>query len=272
VRDLRAVAQKPLKIRPDSPPALQLVIEFLCSVRSVAVFSTVSLLSFVMWKAGWLWGDAWREHAGPVWIVVSFVITVVAHDAYFYWAHRIMHHPRLFRTFHRRHHRSHNPTPFTAYSFDLAEAAVMASFTVIWELLVPVSWVGFTAFLIHQIARNVIGHSGYELFPARRDGRPLFDWMTTVTHHDLHHSPGRLELRPVLHLVGPVDGHRAPGIPRAVRGGRPRPASPRWRRRNRKRGGGSLRLPSFRSGRERTYQPHFSPLFCFTSQMFSGLK
>lgn len=179
---------KSRKIRPDSPPALQLVVEFLCSVRSVAVFSTVSLLSIVLWKAGLLWGADWRENAGPLWIVVSFVITVVAHDAYFYWAHRIMHHPKLFRTFHRRHHRSHNPTPFTAYSFDLAEAAVMASFTVIWELVVPVSWVGFTAFLIHQIARNVIGHSGYELFPAGKDGKPLFDWMTTVTHHDLHHS------------------------------------------------------------------------------------
>lgn len=176
------------KIRPDSPPAMQLVIEFLCSVRSVAVFSTVSLLSIVLWKAGLLWGGDWREHAGPVWIAVSFVITVVAHDAYFYWAHRIMHHPKLFRTFHRRHHRSHNPTPFTAYSFDLAEAAVMAGFTVIWELIVPVSWIGFTAFLIHQIIRNVLGHSGYELFPAGKDGRPMFDWMTTVTHHDLHHS------------------------------------------------------------------------------------
>ena len=176
------------KIRPDSPPPLQLVIEFLCSVRSVAVFSTVSLLSILLWKAGLLWGGDWRENAGPVWIVVSFVITVIAHDAYFYWAHRIMHRPQLFRTFHRRHHRSHNPTPFTAYSFDLAEAAVMASFTVIWELIAPVSWIGFTAFLIHQIARNVIGHSGYELFPAGKNGKPLFDWMTTVTHHDLHHS------------------------------------------------------------------------------------
>ena len=39
-----------------------------------------------------------------------------------------------------------------------------------------------------MMARNAIGHCGYELFPARRDGRPLFDWMTTVTHHDLHHA------------------------------------------------------------------------------------
>jgi len=176
------------KIRPDRPPALQHVVELLCSVRSVAVFSTVSLLTFGLYKAGFMWGVAFRETAGPLWIAASFVLTVVAHDAYFYWSHRLMHHPKLFRHFHRRHHRSNNPTPFTAYSFDIAEAAVMASFTVIWTLLVPISWVGFGLFMLHQIARNVLGHSGYELFPAGRDGKPMFDWMTTVTHHDLHHA------------------------------------------------------------------------------------
>ncbi len=185
---LLAPALRDWKIRPDRPPALQHVVELLCSVRSVAVFSTVGLLTFGLHQAGLLWGNAFREQAGPVWIAVSFVLTVVAHDAYFYWTHRLMHRPRLFRVFHRRHHRSNNPTPFTAYSFDLAEAAVMAAFTVIWTLAVPVSWVGFGLFMLHQIARNVIGHSGYELFPARRDGRPLLDWMTTVTHHDLHHA------------------------------------------------------------------------------------
>jgi Delta7-sterol 5-desaturase len=33
-----------------------------------------------------------------------------------------MHHPRLFRYFHRTHHRSVTSTPFAAYAFDLPEA------------------------------------------------------------------------------------------------------------------------------------------------------
>ncbi|MFZ4070310.1 MAG: sterol desaturase family protein [Caulobacterales bacterium] len=44
--------------------------------------------------------------------------------------------------------------------------------------------------MLHLLARNTIGHSGYELFPATRNGKPLFDWLTTVTHHDLHHEKG----------------------------------------------------------------------------------
>jgi sterol desaturase/sphingolipid hydroxylase (fatty acid hydroxylase superfamily) len=42
--------------------------------------------------------------------------------------------------------------------------------------------------MIFQIARNTVGHCGYELLPADKNDRPLFDWMTTVTHHDLHHA------------------------------------------------------------------------------------
>jgi sterol desaturase/sphingolipid hydroxylase (fatty acid hydroxylase superfamily) len=39
------------------------------------------------------------------------------HDTYFYWLHRLMHHPRLFRLVHLVHHQSTNPSPFAAYAF-----------------------------------------------------------------------------------------------------------------------------------------------------------
>ena len=185
---LLAPVLKRWKIRPDRPPALQHIVELLCSIRSVAVFSTVTLITVGLGKAGLLWGREFRLDPGLAWTVVSLILTILAHDAYFYWVHRLIHRPRLFRAFHRRHHRSNNPTPFTAYSFDLGEAALMGAFSPLFLLLVPVSWAAFGLFMLHQIARNVIGHCGYELFPARRDGRPMFDWMTTVTHHDLHHA------------------------------------------------------------------------------------
>jgi sterol desaturase/sphingolipid hydroxylase (fatty acid hydroxylase superfamily) len=99
-----------------------------------------------------------------------------------------MHDPRLFRRVHRLHHKSHNPSPFTAYSFDVPEAAIHGVFVTVAIVFIPVSQLAIFIFLGHMIVRNVIGHSGYELFPARRDGRPLFGFLTTVTHHDLHHA------------------------------------------------------------------------------------
>ena len=46
---------------------------------------------------------------------------ILAHDAYFYWAHRAMHHRRLFALFHRTHHLSRTPTPWAACASASAE-------------------------------------------------------------------------------------------------------------------------------------------------------
>jgi sterol desaturase/sphingolipid hydroxylase (fatty acid hydroxylase superfamily) len=165
-----------------------MLIEFGASVRSVAIFSTIALSTFAMERAGWIDPPGIEGAWGWAWAAALLVAMMVAHDSYFYWTHRLMHRPALFRIFHRRHHRSHNPTPFTAYSFDLAEAAAQALFIPLWVLIVPTPWAVTGLFMLHQIARNVIGHCGYELFPATRDGRPLIDWLTSVTHHDLHHA------------------------------------------------------------------------------------
>lgn len=179
------------RIRPERPGARQMATEFLYSLRSTAVFATISLGPAIALKAGWINGDHLARSWGPAWFWISLVVMILAHDAYFYWVHRLAHHRGLFRRVHRRHHLSHNPSPFTAYSFDLAEAALMGSFVPLWVLLVPTQWVVVDLFVLHQIIRNTLLHSGIEVMPARADGRPLFDWMTSTTHHDLHHGQMR---------------------------------------------------------------------------------
>jgi sterol desaturase/sphingolipid hydroxylase (fatty acid hydroxylase superfamily) len=176
------------KIRPDTPPTTQMIMELLCSLRSVAIFSTVGLITYFLSKSGLLPGPDMAQTWGPAWFMVSLVLMLIGHDAWFYWTHRLVHRPTLFRSLHRRHHRSHNPTPFTAYSFDVGEAALHALFVTVWLAIVPTPWEAVGLFVVVQIARNTIGHCGYELFPANQSGKPLFDWMTTVTHHDLHHE------------------------------------------------------------------------------------
>ncbi|MEM9502296.1 MAG: sterol desaturase family protein, partial [Pseudomonadota bacterium] len=53
-----------------------------------------------------------------------------------------------------------------------------------------VAYAGFAIFLFlwHMIIRNVMAHAGHELFPAGWVDNPLTDWISTTTHHDLHHS------------------------------------------------------------------------------------
>lgn len=176
------------KIRKDSPKRDQMVREFWASLRTSAVFAVGGIVSIMGSKAGIMkaYDDPAEFGWGYFWL--SLVALIVLHDAWFYFTHRLIHDPRLFRRCHRLHHKSHNPSPFAAYSFDVGEAAINAAFVPLALLVLPVSQPAILLFLTHMIVRNVVGHSGYELFPAWRNGRPVFDWLTSVTHHDLHHA------------------------------------------------------------------------------------
>jgi sterol desaturase/sphingolipid hydroxylase (fatty acid hydroxylase superfamily) len=185
---LLAAVLRSRKIRDSAPPSRQLATEFLVSLRSMALFATFGVAITLAARAGFYpladIGTTW----GGGWLVASILIGIVAHDAYVYWVHRLMHRPAWFRRTHRRHHRSHNPSPFTAYSFDVNEALLMLGFAVVYPLIFPMHWEAMQWIMLHQIVRNTLLHSGYELRPARADGRPWFDFLTTTTHHDLHHA------------------------------------------------------------------------------------
>ena len=71
------------------------------------------------------------------WIPVSTLIALIVHDAYFYWMHRLIHHPKLFKHVHLVHHQSTNPSPWTSYSFHFLEAILEALIAPIIFFLLP---------------------------------------------------------------------------------------------------------------------------------------
>jgi sterol desaturase/sphingolipid hydroxylase (fatty acid hydroxylase superfamily) len=160
--------------------------EFLSSMQTCLVYISVTI--FMIWGIGI---GLFQKVNGSFGLGTDLAILggiVIAHDSYFYWVHRAMHHPKLFRTFHRHHHRSITPTPFAAYSFAAPEALVMALFMPLWQLFVATpGWVLFF-FLNFQIIRNVMGHAGIEVHPRWWLSTSLTRWINTTTHHDLHHS------------------------------------------------------------------------------------
>ena len=176
------------KIRTASPKPEQMRREFVISMRTTVIFALSGVASVMAAKFGILETYYVASERGWAYFAFTLVMLIVAHDAWFYWTHRLIHHPRLFRRVHRTHHKSHNPSPWTAYSFDMGEAAINAAFLPLFLFVMPTSVQAIILFLLHMIVRNALGHCGYEIFPSRRNGRPVFDWMTTVTHHDLHHA------------------------------------------------------------------------------------
>jgi Delta7-sterol 5-desaturase len=112
----------------------------------------------------------------------------VLQDTYFYWTHRLMHHRRLYRLFHRVHHRSTNPTPWAAYSFAPMEALVHAAIVPLGAAIMPLHGSAVFAFVIFMITLNTIGHFGIELYPRGFSTGRVGRWLTTSTYHNLHHS------------------------------------------------------------------------------------
>lgn len=162
------------------------------SLRTVLIFSINGCGIYAAVQAGIITIPRSVASAGG-WaaIVATFAGIMLAHDAWFYWTHRLLHGPAMWRRMHRAHHRSTVPTPFAAYAFDIGEACVQAVFLPLFLLVVPTHPGVISLFLVIMITRNVMGHAGVEFHPAVfAPGRAL-GWLTTTTHHDLHHQNGR---------------------------------------------------------------------------------
>ena len=163
--------------------------EVVFSVTTALVFSLVGFGVYAGSQVG-IFRIYGGELPGAIRFLLEAVALVLMHDAYFYWAHRLMHTRSLFRWVHRLHHKSRTPTPWAAYAFAPPEALLEAGILPLACLLVPVHELTVLLFVSHMILRNVIGHAGVELFPAWWLKVPLLRTITTTTHHDLHHSHG----------------------------------------------------------------------------------
>lgn len=162
--------------------------EFLQSMRTIVIFGAVHGLLVYAALSGWTQLYRHVDSYGWVWLGISIGIMVLMHDTYFYWTHRLMHHPRLFKAMHSTHHQSICTTPWAAYSFSSVEALVQAGIAPLIAFTVPVHPVAFGVFMMWQMGFNVAGHCGYELFPRRFMGSRLAGILNSVTHHGLHHE------------------------------------------------------------------------------------
>jgi sterol desaturase/sphingolipid hydroxylase (fatty acid hydroxylase superfamily) len=172
----------------EGPTGGQVSRELLTSLRSIAVFGLVSGAVVFAAASGWT-RLYWRvDEYGWTWFVLSIGVMVLMHDTYFYWTHRLMHHRRLFRLVHRTHHLSTSPTPWAAYAFGPVEAFVQAGIGPLVVFTLPTHPAAFAAFMAWQIAFNVLGHCGHEIFPRWFLRSKAGVVLNTVTHHTLHHE------------------------------------------------------------------------------------
>ncbi|MGB3469266.1 MAG: sterol desaturase family protein [Erythrobacter sp.] len=147
-----------------------------------------------------IWG--WRHHgwtaithdlsAFPLWYwPFSVFIYLFVQDSWFYWSHRAMHTPRLFRIAHAVHHESRPPTVWTAMSFHPIEALSGAIVVPILVFIVPIHIAMLGVVLGIATLMGVTNHMGWEVFPRWLVHSMLGKWLITASHHERHHEEYR---------------------------------------------------------------------------------
>lgn len=162
--------------------------EIFYSATSVVIFSIVGALTILATKQGWTQIYTRKGDYPEAWFWASILCAIILHDTWFYWTHRLIHHPKLFRRFHRVHHLSHNPSPWAAYAFDPAEAVIQGAIFPLVITVMPMHPAAFAIFMVFQITSNIVGHTGFEIYPRWMIDSWLGKILNTTTNHAMHHE------------------------------------------------------------------------------------
>jgi lathosterol oxidase len=123
----------------------------------------------------------------PFWSIGCFFILLLIDDAWFYWVHRLLHHPKLFPYVHVVHHKSIDVNPFTSVSFHWVEALLLTLWIFPVSFIFPI-YAPMLGFLqLWGLLDNVKSHLGYELYPAKFN-KSWLRFLTSSTYHNMHHS------------------------------------------------------------------------------------
>lgn len=159
------------------------------SLASAAIYGVPA--GVVAW--GWQhrgWTAIYTDlHARPLWWwPVSTVAYLALHDSWFYWSHRAMHAPKLFKAMHAVHHASRPPTAWAAMSFHPLEALTGAFVIPLLVFVVPIHVGALGIVLSVMTVMGVANHMGWEMFPRWLVHGALGRWLITATHHQRHHD------------------------------------------------------------------------------------
>ena len=179
---------RPRLVQGTYPRAAKLWHDVRWSLSTLLVFSLVGVATWYGGRAGVLRRYTDVHTYGWAWLLASPFVMLLLQDTYFYWTHRAMHHRRLYRLFHKVHHASTNPSPWTAYAFAPPEALVHALFVPLVWLVLPLHDLATVTFMFIMIVRNVQGHLSMEFYPRGFTRSRFWGWQTTTTHHSLHHK------------------------------------------------------------------------------------
>jgi len=151
------------------------------------IFAIAGAVSVILWQKGDTKVYTAIDLYGWWYLPVSLIIYMLLQETYYYWIHRWMHLPAVFKKVHSVHHDSHIASPFTAFSFHPLEGLLQAVFLPLLLLMIPIHYFVLIFLLVIMTFSSVINHLDIEIYP-RNSFNFWSKWVIGATHHSLHHT------------------------------------------------------------------------------------
>lgn len=165
--------------------------EVMWSTLTSLFFALAGAGMVVLWQKGYtaIYEDI--NQYGWWWLPISFLIAALIHETYYYWLHRWMHRPKVYRLIHKVHHDSHITSPWTSFSFHPGEGVLQSVIIPLVILFLPMHYWTIVTLLTFMTLTSAINHSNVEIYPKGFHKHWLGKWMIGATHHSLHHTEYR---------------------------------------------------------------------------------
>lgn len=157
------------------------------SVLSAGIFALAAAFILSGYNCGITCLYSHAQQYGLWYLGISYAVVLVLQDAYFYFTHRLLHYPPLFRWLHQGHHYSRYPTPWTSFAFDPLEATIQSLFLIGIVFVMPLHFITLIAVLITMTVWAVINHLGVDRLPRWFPHDWLGLWFIGPAHHSIHH-------------------------------------------------------------------------------------
>lgn len=143
------------------------------------IWSLYEAVTLWLYASGRVGAAAWSE--SPLYLSAMAVLVFFWGSFHFYWIHRLLHWPPLYRLAHELHHRNVNIGPWSGISMHPVEHLMYFSPVVLWWV-VPVEPVIIIATGFFTGLGPAFSHAGFERVRIGKIDLPAGAW-----HHQLHH-------------------------------------------------------------------------------------
>lgn len=181
--------QRRISSRPASSKQFRKEVQW--SIVTASIFALAGSVTALLWQKGYTKLYLRVEDYPLWWMPLGLVAAMLLHETYYYWLHRWMHRPAIFRIVHKVHHESNITSPWTAFSFHPLEGLLQAIFLPALLVLMPMHLYILLAQLTIMTFSSVINHLDIEIYPRNFHRHRLGRWLIGASHHALHHKQFR---------------------------------------------------------------------------------